>query len=65
MEILLAFLYENRATILVLSLLILLFALLILGLIRDRRRGKGGCGGGCGGCAFSDKCPSHRRQDGK
>ena len=49
----------NSGDILVISVLVLIVAAVIAGMIRDKKKGKhcGGCSG-CSGCAAKDSCAS-------
>ncbi len=53
---LLLWLKENLATILVCLLLALIVFFIVRGMIRDRRAGKSSCGGNCAGCGICGKC---------
>jgi len=46
----------NWPTIIVASIIALIFIAIVAGEIRKRRNGKGGCSCGCGGCAMRDAC---------
>lgn len=52
----LAFLAENLGTIVVGLGLLLIVALILRKLVKDRRRGKTACGCGCEGCASRGLC---------
>ena len=45
------FLMNNAGTILTALVLAAVIFLVVRGMVRDRRAGKGGCGGNCGACA--------------
>ncbi len=47
---------ENLATILVALIVFAVLALAVAKLIRDKRRGRGGCSCGCGGCPHAGTC---------
>ena len=47
---------ENLGTVLVSAGLLLIVALVIVKLIRDRKKGKTACGSGCAHCAMSGSC---------
>ena len=53
---LLLWLKENLATILVCLLLALIVFWIVRGMIRNRRAGKSACGGTCAGCGICGKC---------
>ncbi len=48
----------NLPTIIVLSIVVLVFLAIVIKQIRDKKAGKCSCscGGSCGGCAFSGTC---------
>ncbi len=54
-----AWIIKNIATIGVSLLLILLVAMIIRKMIKDKRKGKSSCGGNCGCCPMSNAC--HRK----
>lgn len=55
----LTFFVENIATIVISVLLIAVVAVVLRGMIRDRKAGKCcGCSGGCAGCHGSSGCHS-------
>ena len=58
----LLWLEANLVSILLSALLIAAVALIIRGLIRDRKAGKHICGGSCGACACSGACRDPRRR---
>ena len=47
---------QNAGTIVVCAVLAVVFGLLIVSLIRDRKAGKSSCCGGCKGCAMAGQC---------
>ncbi|MBR6513427.1 MAG: FeoB-associated Cys-rich membrane protein [Clostridia bacterium] len=47
---------ENLANIGIISALVLMVALIVVKLIKDKKSGKGGCGCGCGECAMKEFC---------
>lgn len=51
------FLINNIGTILTGAVLLIIVALVLRTMIRDKKTGKGGCGGPCGGC--SNACACH------
>ena len=57
-----AWLYANLATILICAALIAVVTLIILGMIRDKKKGKSSCGCNCAGCAMSGSCHSQQNQ---
>lgn len=52
----LAWIAENIGTILILAALIAIAAMIVLGLLRDKKKGKSSCGYGCSGCAMNGSC---------
>ena len=55
----LAWLTQNLATIVVCAVLLLVTALIIVKLVRDRKQGKGSCGANCAHCANACSCHHH------
>ncbi len=49
---------ENLATIIVAAIVFAVLALVVVKMIRDKKRGKGGCSCGCGGCPHASACLS-------
>lgn len=47
-------------TIVTAAILIAVIALIIAGLVRDKRSGKSSCGCGCTGCAMKGQCHSKK-----
>ena len=47
---------ENIGTIIISLMLLLIVALIIKGMIRDKKRGKSSCGCRCGHCPMSGVC---------
>ena len=56
----LSWISANSGDIIVLSVLVLVIAVVIAGMIRDKKKGNGCCGGcsGCSGCAAKGSCAS-------
>ena len=52
----LAYIASHMGYIVVTLALVLGVAAIIMGLVRDRKSGKGGCGCGCKGCANAPYC---------
>lgn len=46
----------NMATIIISAVLLLVVAVIIAGMVRDKRKGKSSCGCGCAGCAMNGAC---------
>lgn len=57
------FISQNIGTIIVFLAVAAIVASIMIGMIRNKKKGKSSCGGSCGGCALSDKC--HPRQEDK
>ena len=53
----------NAGTLIVLAVLLILVALAVVKMIRDRKQGKSTCSMGCGGCPMSGTC--HKKQEEK
>lgn len=51
-----AWIAENIGTVLICAALVLIVAVIIRGILRDRARGKNTCGAGCAHCAMSGYC---------
>lgn len=47
---------QNMATMLISAGLILIVAVIIVGMARDKKKGKSSCKGGCAGCAMNGAC---------
>ncbi len=54
----LTWLSANLINIALAALIVLIVALLIRGMVRDRRAGKSACGGNCAGCGACGGCAS-------
>lgn len=54
----LAWLSANLINIVLVAAVALLVALLIRGLVRDKKAGKCSCGGNCASCGACGSCPS-------
>ncbi len=52
----LAYIASHMGYIVVTLALVLGVAAIVMGLVRDRKSGKGGCGCGCKGCANAPYC---------
>lgn len=50
------FITQNIGTIIVLTVLAAVIALIIRKMRKDKKEGKASCGCGCDGCAMKDKC---------
>lgn len=51
---------QNIGTIVVCALLIAMVAAILLGMRRDKKRGKSSCGGTCAHCAMNGACHSKK-----
>ena len=58
-----AWIIKNIATIGVSLLLILLVAMIIRKMIKDKRKGKSSCGGNCGCCPMSNACQNEPTEE--
>lgn len=58
----LEFLRDNLGNIIVLSALALIFTLIIISMLRDRKNGKHSCGGNCGSCPGCSSCKMHTKK---
>lgn len=56
----LAWIYENVATIIICAVLIAIVAAVIGKMVRDKKKGKSSCGCGCANCAMSGACRSRK-----
>ena len=54
---------ENKATLIVSALLLVVVGLVIFKMVKDKKNGKTGCGCGCSGCAMADIC--HQKSENK
>ncbi len=61
--IVLNFIIQNLATVLIALALIFVCALIIVKMVRDKKKGKSGCGCGCSGCAMSGMCHAQNNQE--
>lgn len=59
----LEFLMNNLGTIIVAAVVLAILALVTIGMISDRKRGRSSCGGACGGCPNAGLC--HAKQSGE
>ncbi|MDO4608658.1 MAG: FeoB-associated Cys-rich membrane protein [Clostridia bacterium] len=46
----------NLPTIIILSVIAVIFVAIVINEIRKKKQGKSSCSCGCGGCAFKDSC---------
>ncbi|NLW54453.1 MAG: FeoB-associated Cys-rich membrane protein [Clostridiaceae bacterium] len=52
----LSWIAANIGTIIVSAVLIVIVSLVIIGMVRDKKKGKSPCGGKCGGCPSANAC---------
>jgi len=52
----LAWIMENMATIIICTVLIIMVAAAIVSMVRGKRKGRSSCGCGCAGCAMNGAC---------
>lgn len=53
---------QNAGTILVLAILAAVVAAIIIGMVRNKRKGKSSCGCGCANCAMAGSCHQNRQK---
>lgn len=58
-----AWIIGNIATILISLVLLAVIAVIIYGMVRDRKKGKLSCGSCCSHCALADKCHAGALED--
>ena len=51
-----AWIAENLATIIICLVLAVIVAAIIIGLVRNKKKGKSSCGGNCAHCAMAGSC---------
>ncbi len=56
MTMIINWLVANAATIAVTAVLLLIIALVVFKMVKDKKSGKSSCGCGCEGCALSEQC---------
>lgn len=52
---------ENLATILICLALVLMVVGILIGMRRDKKKGKSTCGNNCTHCAMAGSCHSHKK----
>ena len=57
-----AWLANNVGTIIICAILICLVAFIVIGIIRDKKKGKSPCCGNCAGCAMANACHGKQPQ---
>ena len=60
-----AWIAENLATIIICLVLAVIVAAIIIGLVRNKKKGKSSCGCNCAHCAMAGSCHSANQQKGK
>lgn len=58
-------LIQNASTIIAVAVLAAVVALVIFGMIKDRKQGKHSCGSSCSCCPMSGKCHSDPEENGR
>lgn len=56
----LAWMTENIATIIICAVLMAVVAVVVAGMVRDKKKGKSSCGCGCANCAMRGRCHSKK-----
>ncbi|MBR2294458.1 MAG: FeoB-associated Cys-rich membrane protein [Clostridiales bacterium] len=51
---------DNIGNIVVIGIVVVIVALALMSIIRDRKSGKNSCGCNCAGCALKDSCHSKK-----
>ena len=51
-----AFISDNIATVIICAVLIAVVAAIIVGMAKNRKKGKSSCGCGCAGCPMNGSC---------
>ena len=51
---------ENIATIIICAVLLAIVATVIVGMVRNKKKGKSSCGSGCANCPMSGNCCSKK-----
>ncbi len=51
---------ENIATIIICAVLLAIVATVIVGMVRNKKKGKSSCGSGCANCPMSGNCRSKK-----
>lgn len=55
-DIMISWISQNLATIIICLVLALIVTLIIVGLVRDKKKGKSSCGCNCANCAMRGSC---------
>ena len=53
-----AWIAENIATMIISAILLVIVAAIIMGMVRDKKKGRSSCGCACSGCPMSGSCHS-------
>lgn len=59
----LAWISANVGTIIICAVLILIVAAIIVGLVKDKKKGKSSCGCNCAHCAMAGSCHNNVKKD--
>ena len=60
-----AWISANIGTIIICAVLLIIVAAIIIGLVKDKKKGKSSCGCNCAHCAMAGSCHSANQQKGK
>lgn len=52
---------ENIGSIIILLALVAIVTLVVIGVVRNKKRGRTSCGNSCSGCPMSGKCHSYTK----
>lgn len=59
----LAWISANIGTIIICAVLLIIVAAIIIGLVKDKKKGKSSCGCNCAHCAMAGSCHNKRQKD--
>ena len=57
----LAWISANIATVIICAELVIIVAAIIIGMVRDKKKGKSSCGCGCSSCPMSGSCHTENK----
>lgn len=57
----LAWISANIATVIICAVLVIIVAAIIIGMVRDKKKGKSSCGCGCSSCPMSGSCHTENK----
>ena len=57
----LAWISDNIATVIICAVLVIIVAAIIIGMVRDKKKGKSSCGCGCSSCPMSGSCHTENK----